>query len=131
MKNNTLSPHLKSTFSFAVLVLPRRHKTDAGAAEEEDYASHCVGRDWEHLTSLLGGNLTDKQMDSCCALVPCCLYWNGNATVVLPAETGAWVTAGFHLAPLLAHQHEHLQRAKFPSASISAPGCSSNLPFLP
>ena len=39
MKNNTLSPHLKSTFSLAAVVLLSRHKTDAGAAEEENCAS--------------------------------------------------------------------------------------------
>ena len=108
MKNNTLSPHLKSAFSFAVTVLPSRHKTEGGVAEEEDYASRYVGRGWDHLTSILGGNLTDKQIDASCTLVRCYPYWRGNATIVLPAQTGAWITAGFNLALLLAHQHEHL-----------------------
>jgi len=108
VKNNTLSPHLKSTFSFAAVVPPSRHKTDAGVAEEEDYASHYVGKGWDHLISILGGNLTDKKIEACCALVCCYPYWRGSVTVVLPAETGAWITAGFNLVLLLAHQHEHL-----------------------
>lgn len=108
---------LKSTFSFAVVVLPSRHKPDTGVADEEDFASCYVGRSCDHLSSILGGNLTDKQIDAFSALVQCYPYWSGNATAAFPAETGAWITAGSNLALLLAHQLEHLQHSKFTWAS--------------
>lgn len=111
MKNNTLSPHLKSTFSSAVVVLPSGHKPDAGVAEEEDYTPHYMGRGWDHLTPILGGNVMEKQMDSGYALVQCCLYRSRN----VPTALTAWelALAGFSLALLVAHKHEHLGQRKF------------------
>lgn len=98
----------KEHILLAVMVLPSRHKTDTGIAEEENYASRYVGRGWDHLPLILGGNLTEKQINAGCALVRCYLHWGGNATIVLPAAMGACITAGFNLSLLLTHQREHL-----------------------
>lgn len=96
MKNNTLSPHLKSTFSFVVVELPSRHKTDTGVGEEENYSSCYVRRVWDHLTSVLSGNLADKQIDTCRALAQY-LYWSGDAAIVPAAEMGPWRNVGLTL----------------------------------
>ena len=96
MKNNTLSPHLKSTFSSAVVVLPSGHKPDAGVAEEEDYTPHYMGRGWDHLTSILGGNVMEKQMDTGYALVQCCLYRSRNVPTALTAWLGLALCCWWH-----------------------------------
>jgi len=62
VKNNTLSPNAKSTFSSAFVVLSSRHKPDAHIAQ--DYTFHSAGRSWDHLTSILGGILKEKKKDA-------------------------------------------------------------------
>lgn len=53
----------------------------------------------------------EKQMDTGYALVQCCLYRSRN----VPAALTAWelALAGFSLALLVAHKHEHLGQRKF------------------